>query len=186
MSDLIVFDDIDKNGPQTYRGSYDLVASEIHRHEVADGGTVAIDVRAEKGDTAGEYVLTGSSHFTTDLSCSRCVEPYPFANSSSFHVRFRPRPEASTDENEEVEINDPEELEVEFYTAREIPLKDLALEQVQLAIPMKPLCDDKCLGLCAVCGANRSREACKCETSIVDDRWNALLGLRDQLKKKDV
>ena len=186
MTDLIIFDDIDKNGPQTYRGSFELGASEIDRDEVMDGGAVVIDVRADKGDTAGEYILTGSSRFTADLSCSRCVEPFPFANSSSFNVRFRPRPEASTQENEEVEINDPEELEVEFYSDREIALKDFALEQVQLAIPMKPLCDEKCLGLCAVCGTNRSREACKCETSIVDDRWNALRGLRDQLKKKDV
>lgn len=186
MTDLIVFDDIDKDGPQTYRGSYDLGAREINRHEVADGGSVAIEARAEKGDMAGEYIVSGSASFTADLSCSRCVEPYPFANSSSFHVRFRPRPEASGEEIEEVEISDPEELDVEFYSGRTIPLKDLALEQVQLAIPMKPLCDEGCLGLCPVCGVNRSRESCECETSIHDERWDALRGLRDQLKKKEV
>lgn len=186
MTDLIVFDHIDKDGPQTYRGSYDLSASEISRDEVAGGGSVAIEAKGEKGDLAGEYIVTGSSRFTADLNCSRCVEPYPFANASTFHVRFRPRPEASGEENEEIEIGDAEELDVEFYSDRTIPLKDLALEQVQLAIPMKPLCDDACLGLCPVCGKNRSREACECETSMADDRWDALRGLRDQLKKKEV
>jgi uncharacterized protein len=186
MNDLIVFDVIDKDGPQSYRGSYDLAASEINRDEVFDGGSVAIEARAEKGDTAGEYIVTGSSRFTADLNCSRCAEPYPFAHSASFHVRFRPRPEGLTEENEEVEISDPEELDVEFYADRTVALKDLALEQVQLAIPMKPLCDENCLGLCPVCGTNRSREACDCQMSVADERWDALRGLRDQLKKKEV
>jgi len=49
------------------------------------------------------------------------------------------------------------------------------------------LCDESCLGLCAECGANRNREKCGCETSLVDDRWGALQGIREQLaKKKDV
>lgn len=185
MADVISFDRIDKDGPQTYSGTYDLTLPEVDRVEVAGMGAVTIDAKAEKGDLPGEYVVDGTSKFTADLNCSRCAEPYPFANSSSFHVRFRPRPEP-VGEEEEVEITDAEELDVEFYTERDIPLKDLALEQVQLSIPMKPLCDESCLGLCPVCGANRSREGCECETSVVDERWDALRGLREQLKKKDV
>ncbi|MGH7486548.1 MAG: YceD family protein, partial [bacterium] len=96
---------------------------------------------------------------------------------------FRPRPQASG-ENEEVEITDQEELDVEYYSERAVPLKDLALEQVQLSIPMKPLCDEKCLGLCPTCGANRNREACKCELAATDDRWGALQGIREELAKK--
>lgn len=186
MSDLIVFDEIDKDGPQTYSGTYDFAVEEINRAEVVSAGTMAMEARADKGDAPGEYIVEGTARFTADLSCSRCVEPYPFAHASSFHVRFRPRPEGSGEENEEIEIEAPEELDVEFYSERTIPLKDLALEQIQLSIPMKPLCDESCLGLCPVCGANRSRESCECVASIVDDRWDALRGLRDQLKKKDV
>ena|SRR5688572_5080131 len=186
MNDIIVFDDLDKDGPQSYSGTFEVAPSDVDRPEVESLGGVAIEVRADKGDLPGEYIVDGTARFTADLSCSRCAEPYPFANSSAFHVRFRPRPELSGDENEEVEIADPEELDVEFYSDRVIPLKDLALEQVQLSIPMKPLCDEGCLGLCPVCGSNKSREACQCETSIVDERWDALRALRDQLKKKDV
>jgi len=49
---------------------------------------------------------------------------------------------------------------------------------------MKPLCDDKCLGLCPQCGANRNREACSCATSIADERWGALHDIREQIAKK--
>ena len=110
------------------------------------------------------------------------MEPYPFASNSTFNLRFRPRSEASR-QDEEIEIT-PDELDIEFYTDRAISLRDLAAEQVQLSIPMKPLCDEKCLGLCPQCGTNRNRESCSCQASIVDDRWGALHDIREQIAKK--
>ena len=184
MNEIIDFDAIDEKGPQTYRGTFAIGASEVDRYEVTGLGDVTIEATVQQGDLEGEYLAEGTSTFTADLTCARCLEGYPFANTSTFHVRFRPRPEVS-EENEEIEITDKEELDVEFYSERQIPLQDLALEQIQLAIPMKPLCDENCLGLCPNCGANRSRESCSCEVSIGDDRWGALKGIRDQLAKKN-
>ncbi|HVG23917.1 MAG TPA: DUF177 domain-containing protein [Thermoanaerobaculia bacterium] len=185
-AEFIDFKSIDEHGPQSYAASYDVGVSELDRDELANAGSATIKTAVKQGDLDGEYIADGTVTFTADLNCSRCAEPYPIANTSTFHVRFRPRPEAS-EENEEVEITDSEELDVEFYSERSIPLRDLALEQIQLSIPMKPLCDESCLGLCPTCGVNRTRERCSCETSIVDDRWGALKDIRDELaKKKDV
>lgn len=186
MNTVIKFDTIDEHGPQTYRGAFDLTAKDVDREELTNVGDVSIEVNVQQGNLEGEYLADGTIHFTADLECSRCVEPYPFANASAFHVRFRPRPEASQ-ENEEVEITDKEELDVEYYSDRELPLRDLALEQIQLSLPMKPLCDENCLGLCPTCGVNRTRQSCSCGESIVDERWGALKGLREELaRKKDV
>jgi uncharacterized protein len=186
MRDHIDFDVIDETGPQTYRGTYDVSVTELDRPEMAGIGSVTIEVTVDKGDLEDEFIADGTVAFTADLSCSRCAEPYPFANPSPFHVRFLPRP-VTSELNEEVEITDSEELDVEFYSERVLPLRDLALEQVQLTIPMKPLCDENCLGLCPTCGVNRTRESCSCETSITDDRWGALKDIRAELaKKKDV
>jgi uncharacterized protein len=185
MSDIIInFKDIDEHGPQTYRGTFEAPAGELNRDEVIGSSSVDIDVTVKKGDLPAEYIADGKVALTADLTCSRCADPYPFANNSDFHVRFRPRPEPAGPGEEEVEINDREELDVEFYTERVIPLRDLAIEQIQLTIPMKPLCDDQCLGLCSHCGSNKARETCSCETSVVDERWSALAGLRDELSKK--
>ena len=178
MSQIIDFNDIDENGPRTYRGAFDVTAGDLDRDEVAEGGKVEIEANVEKGGPPGEYIVDGSARFTADLSCSRCLEPYPFANASQFHVRFRPFPGGSGGENDEVEIADEGELDVEFYRDRSVPLRDLAVEQVQLSIPMKPLCDESCLGLCPKCGANRSREKCQCDASMVDERWGAMKGIR--------
>jgi len=182
MNDVIDFKTIDEQGPQTYRASFDASAEELGRDELAGLGTVAIDVNVQKGHLEREYDADGTVTFTADLSCSRCAEPYPFANPSAFHVRFRPRPEASPDE--EVEIATEDELDVEFYSEPVIPLRELALEQVQLSIPMKPLCDENCLGLCPTCGVNRTRETCSCNEPVVDERWGALKDLRQELLKK--
>jgi uncharacterized protein len=185
MNDTISFDKVDKYGPQSYRGTYSVAPNELDRAEMAEPAEIAIEAKVEKGSLGGEYVIDGTSTFTAALACSRCLDPTPFANSSPFHVRFRPRPETSGLENDEVEITEAEELDVEYYSEREFPLRDLAIEQIQLSIPMKPLCDDKCLGLCSQCGANRNREECSCTAAAGDDRWGALRGLRDELAKKN-
>ena len=186
MNDVIKFDEIDEHGPQTYQGRFDIPAAEVDRGDDVDGaGFIEIEARVEQGSSEGEYFAEGTSKVQIDLNCSRCVEPYPFANTSSFHVRFRPRPAGSGEENEEIQIAGEEELDVEFYSDRKIPLRDLALEQVQLSIPMKPLCDEKCLGLCPKCGANRSSESCRCDEAVTDDRWGALRGIREQMSKKN-
>ncbi len=184
--EVIDFKTIDEHGPQSYNATWEVAVDELERDEVASVGNASIHATAKKGELDGEYIADGTVSYTADLHCSRCADPYPIANTSTFHVRFRPRPEAS-EENEEVEITDKEELDVEFYSNRAIPLRDLALEQIQLSLPMKPLCDENCMGLCLTCGANRTRERCSCETSIVDDRWGALKDIREELaKKKDV
>src|SRR6266542_3491708 len=160
--DWILLDEIDKDGPQSYSRTYSFSPAELDRIDIVDG----------------------TSKFTADLACSRCLEPYPFASSSTFHLRFRPRPELPQQEEEEIEIA-PEDLDVEFYTERSISLRELALEQIQLSIPMKPLCNEACLGLCPQCGVNRNRETCACESSMVDERWGALREIQQVLKKRE-
>jgi uncharacterized protein len=182
--EFIIFDQIDKDGPQSYSRTVSIPASELDRFEVVNISPVSLTAEARKGDLPAEYIIEGSSKFTADLTCSRCVEPCPFASSSTFHLRFRPRPELPQQEEEVLEIT-PDELDVEFYSERAVPLRDLALEQIQLSIPMKPLCEENCLGLCPQCGANRNRESCACEKSILDERWGALAEIRQAIKKRE-
>lgn len=179
----IVFDDIDKYGPQSYERTYQFSTAELDRIELVAIGAVSLVANARKGDLPAEYLADGTTKFTADFLCSRCVEPYPFANASEFHLRFRPRPEVSG-ENDEVEIT-PDELDIEFYTERSIPLRHLAAEQIQLGIPMKPLCTESCLGLCPRCGANKNGEGCSCQESALDGRLGALAGIRAELAKKN-
>ncbi|HEX8151879.1 MAG TPA: hypothetical protein VF698_02080, partial [Thermoanaerobaculia bacterium] len=93
MSDIINFNDIDEHGPQTYGGSFDVPSDELQRIELTGDATAKIEATVGPGNAAGEYVADGTSSVTADLTCSRCLEPHPFANAAPFHVTFRPRPE---------------------------------------------------------------------------------------------
>ncbi len=51
-------------------------------------------------------------------------------------------------------------------------------EQFLLALPMKPLCDSSCKGLCNTCGSNLNKEACRCEKGQGDPRLAVLRSLK--------
>jgi uncharacterized protein len=61
----------------------------------------------------------------------------------------------------------------------ELDLEPLARDAVLLELPLAPLCDEGCRGLCPECGANRNVESCTCGGP-VDPRWSALDALRSE------
>lgn len=182
MEPVIDFDAIDERGPQHYEATLEVSAEEVNRPEVPAETRVRIRAEARKGDAPYEYEVEGSLSFASELECARCTDPSPFAAESSFTVRYRPLSVVS-ELSPEIEVS-PDELDVEYLDERQVALRRIAIEQVQLALPMKPLCDEACQGLCPACGSNRGREGCSCETKTTDPRWEGLSALRDQLEKK--
>ena len=61
-----------------------------------------------------------------------------------------------------------------FYEGEGLELNDVLREFVLLTLPMQRLCKEDCVGICPVCGQNRNKQACQCQTAAVDDRWSAL------------
>ena len=61
--------------------------------------------------------------------------------------------------------------------ADEVDLEPLVHDAVLLELPIAPLCDTGCRGLCPMCGVNRNEQACRCEVPR-DGRWAALDVLR--------
>ena len=61
-----------------------------------------------------------------------------------------------------------------FYEGDGLELNDVLREFVLLALPMQRLCKEDCVGICPVCGQNRNKQACQCQTAATDDRWSAL------------
>ncbi len=187
MSKTIDLKQIDKTGePIAIDVLLEIRREDLDHDDIEAIGESKIVGTAAKGALPGEYVVEGTFSFTADLNCSRCLEPVPFANTSGFAVRFRPHPAVVAIEGEEPEIEIVEgDLDVEYYAEPVVSLEQLAIEQIELALPMKVLCSESCLGLCPKCGANRARTVCGCAENVVDDRWQSLSALRDELKKND-
>ncbi|MGH9457555.1 MAG: YceD family protein [Thermoanaerobaculia bacterium] len=184
MKHVLDFKRVAESGPQRIATEIAIEPSQLAREEVERLSPVRVDALVEEGDEPREFVVSGSIAFEVDLVCARCLEPYPFAVHSDFTLRYRPRPVAAGQVGaEEVEI-ETGELEQEFYEEPLVALEPVILEQVQLALPMKPLCDEQRQGLCPQCGTNLNRETCACGAEESDHRWDALRGIRDQLVKK--
>jgi DUF177 domain-containing protein len=99
--------------------------------------------------------------------CSRCLENYNFTLDKEFEFILTPDPSTSDRRAEELHRDD---LGLSYYAADEINLKPLIAEQVMLALPTRPLCSEKCRGLCGNCGSNLNKEPCTCAAERSDPR----------------
>lgn len=97
--------------------------------------------------------------------CSRCLKRYSFPLEKRFDFVLSPDPVSAKSR----ELNR-DEMGLSFYAAEEINLSPYIREQVLLALPMRPLCEDNCHGLCVSCGANLNEESCHCASSSGDPR----------------
>jgi uncharacterized protein len=120
------------------------------------------------------FHLDGKVRTTLELTCGRCLEPFRLDVEAPFDLRYLPKA-ANTGEGE-VEIEE-DDLTTAYYTDDIIDLGQLMAEQFHLALPMKPLCDETCRGLCPNCGTNLNVGSCQCQTTWADPRFAPLKSL---------
>jgi uncharacterized protein len=140
--------------------------------DVVSAGEVSIRAVVERLDKG--YRLSGQATGAATLRCGRCLAEFPFTFDEPFEVGLLPAASAPSEEETRLGTGD---LETRFYEEPWLDLAEVAAEQLQLAVPMKPLCDESCLGLCPRCGADLNRGRCACPPSR-DVRWSALLDFR--------
>jgi len=118
--------------------------------------------------------LGGSMELRALLSCSRCLAEVPFDTQRAVHaVLLLEVP--PLEEDAEIEETD---LDESYFDGEELDLMDLIREQLILALPDKPLCDEECKGLCPQCGADRNVESCGCDGKQPDPRMAVLATLK--------
>jgi len=117
-----------------------------------------------------EITIEGDISASIWLQCSRCLEMFLTSVKLDVSLTYLPV-ESLTDEVHEIK-ND--EAELGFYKNNELDITSIVQEQIILNLPMKPLCDPDCKGLCPKCGANLNIESCRCIKEEVDPRWSAL------------
>ena len=78
---------------------------------------------------------------------------------------------------EEIEI-EVEEIGMMYFKGEEIDLQQGIQEQVVMAFPLRPLCDENCKGLCPKCGSDLNQADCECEPEPVSNKFAALKNLK--------
>jgi DUF177 domain-containing protein len=123
----------------------------------------------------GEIRVKGHVRVQMEADCDRCLEPARFPIDSDFELYYRPVAEGY---GEETAI-DAGEAEMGFYEGDGVELNEVLREFVLLTLPMQRLCREDCKGICPECGQNRNQKECQCQASAIDDRWQALKGMRN-------
>jgi uncharacterized protein len=158
--------------PEAFRGR----EGDADVYLIAEPVTLRFDVLK----TEERYRLAGSVRTVLELPCSRCLEPFRWPVDAAFDLVYHPQSSNVGEGEREVEEED---LATAFYENNEIDLGQLMREQFYLTLPMKPLCNDACHGLCPVCGINLNRETCDCKREWVDSRLAALRAIKDNVKR---
>lgn len=146
---------------------------------------VLADSSGGEGDVSGEASLTverwpervdvtGTLTATVPLVCVRCLNPFTGAVARDVRQILVRQPETAEDEERELTSSDLDRTEL---TGDTVDLAELLHEELQLGLPLKPLCSQDCKGICAGCGAELNDEECTCEPE-VDPRWEVLKGLK--------
>jgi uncharacterized protein len=105
-----------------------------------------------------DVLLRGDLRGTLEMPCARCLEPARIAVDIPLTVSFV---EKSDDDDAEDASDDADD--VVFFDGAEIDLGLEMRDEILLALPINPMCQDDCLGLCPVCGGNRNSVPCDCE-----------------------
>jgi uncharacterized protein len=106
------------------------------------GADVALDLRFE---AVSEGVLvTGSAIAPLTGECARCLDPLTSTTEVSFQELYRYLPDPGEDEDDGEE---------RFLDGDLLDLEPAFRDAVVLTLPLSPLCQDDCPGLCAECGA---------------------------------
>ena len=116
-----------------------------------------------------EILVQGEVSARLSFVCSRCLIPFEFPVASRFDLVYLPEDIDALSE----ELSD-EKIDQMFYSGRQLDLRVVVLEQLNLTFPAKPLCAQDCEGICAVCGEIIRDAKCSCLVKEPDSPWNKI------------
>lgn len=105
--------------------------------------------------------VTGSVSARVRLSCARCLADFERDVAAAFVVYYT-EAVSGAEPDDEIELAEHDLLSAS-YLGDEIHVNQEISEQLLMALPVKPLCDDRCQGLCQGCGRDLNKEKCACE-----------------------
>jgi len=105
------------------------------------------------------YDVKGFMEYELSLTCSRCLEEISRHNTEEFNLEFKEKKGYSVSGKLAKKMD---EADTEFVVKD--GLLDLGAfihDEAILSIPLKPLCSERCKGLCTICGVNLNETTCE-------------------------
>jgi len=106
--------------------------------------------------------------------CSRCLKPIELPLELHIEEEYQPTVDVLTG-TASPRPEDPSAFLIDEQHA--LDLTEAVRQYRVLAVPMQPLCQADCAGLCPVCGQNLNESTCACPRDEYDPQWSALAKL---------
>ena len=125
------------------------------------------------------FEVQGTFWTSVRLACSRCLRDFNCPLTSDFELTYTKEMPGATDvyEDKEIELR-AEEIGMIYFKGEEINLEQGIQEQIVMAFPLQPLCNDNCKGLCPRCGSDLNRGDCGCKRESATNKFAVLKNLK--------
>lgn len=132
--------------------------------------TAPVAVTGSVVNRAGYITLTAEASMSYRTHCARCLADVEDT------VRFLCE-KTVADEKGLLRLENTENDDYVQIKGGKLDLDAPICDEILLGFPMRILCSDDCRGLCAGCGVDLNREACRCTKKEVDPRLAKLAAL---------
>ncbi|WP_432138913.1 MULTISPECIES: YceD family protein [unclassified Streptomyces] len=148
---------------------------------VPEGAPVELELRLES--VMEGVLVTGTARARAEGECVRCLEPLQLDVEADFQEMFSYPDADDRGRVHHAEPGDDAEDDEDrlFLEDGLFDLEPLLRDAVVLALPMQPVCQEDCPGLCSECG-ERLADDPDHHHDAADIRWAALQGLAGSLK----
>lgn len=137
------------------------------------GGRFAAPIKLDLrlANTGREICGHGMVHTILELLCSRCLKAVLLPVDAGIYLSL-----LEANNNDEI-INEDNE-DIVFFKQSEVDIQPRVEEVIFMNLPLNPLCNENCKGICPACGVDRNQEECRCDQEETDPRWDKLKNLK--------
>lgn len=167
----------------------EATAEELGLNEADEKLAGPLSVHLELSYHETDFSVSGSVDGMAVRQCVRCLSEFEDPLSMTVYADFvrqiepRPKPTGVVNRAERekrvsgadsgVPETD-EEDEIYYYQGDQVDLAPMLREQVILAAPIQPLCNETCAGLCPRCGQNLNEGRCACAPEPINNPFRFL------------
>jgi len=153
----------------------------VRQYQVQETNVTLDDIQAKRLEGWLKFTRTdigiwvkGRLKIEVSSQCSRCLEGFDSPLGTEISEQFYPTVELTTGAAIAAPV-----LEEAFRISltNVLDTREALRQNIISRLPMKPLCNPECAGICPECGVNRNKAECYCEVRTVDPRWERLLEL---------
>ena len=133
-------------------------------------------------NTGDLLLVRGVLHTSVELECSRCLRLFEMPLTCDVEEQVELRAMAARPfEHPQVTIV-PEEGDTLFLVGNLLDVTEMIRQMLLVSLPIKPLHDEACKGLCPTCGADLNEGECRCKRSVGHPAFAALARLLAQME----